>query len=292
MSLLRQLRRRASRTRLRAPLVWLRHQGLAPQDVFIASYPRSGSTWLRFLLLEVLTRDTAGFDRVNHLIPDVGRHRGIPALLPTGGRLIKTHEGYCRAYRRAIYIVRDVRDVVLSEFDYENARQRISEDFETFLMLSLKSNVNGYGCWQDHVLSWVESPLVHTESLLMIKFEDLRARTEETLTRVAEFLGIDVDRTAITAAITNNSVHRMREKEDRTSDIDGYSPAKANGDGTRFIRNGSIGGWRARLSEDQVRLIERFAGVGLARLEYSSDPVSPDSLVGPGFAPASFSSTM
>jgi hypothetical protein len=271
MSLLRQLRRKASRSRLRAPVVWLRHLGLSPRDVFVASYPRSGSTWVRFLLVELLTRYTAGFDRVNHLIPDIGRHRTSPEMLPAGGRLIKTHELYRSAYRRAVYITRDVRDVVLSEFDYENARQRISEDFDTFLMLSLKSNVNGYGCWQDHVLSWLASPLARTDRLLLIKFEDLRARTEDTLTAVAEFLGIQPDRAAICTAITNNTVHRMREKEDQVSDIDGYSPVKANGDGTRFVRSGSIGGWRARLSESQVRLIEQYAGVGLTRLGYARE---------------------
>jgi hypothetical protein len=271
MSLLRRLRRKASRSRLRAPLVWVRHRGLARQDVLVASYPRSGSTWLRFLLVELLTNRTAGFDRVNHLIPDVGRHRRVPGVLPAGGRLIKTHEVYRSAYQRAVYIVRDVRDVVLSEFDYENARRRISEDFDAFLMLSLKSNVNGYGCWQDHVLSWLGSPLAQTDRLLMVKFEDLRARTEDTLTAVSEFLGIEVDRAAIRAAIANNSVHRMREKEDQVRNIDGYFPAKANGDGSRFIRSGSIGGWRARLSDDHVRLIERHAGVGLARLGYSQE---------------------
>ena len=192
-------------------------------------------------------------------------------MLPTGGRLIKTHEGYRSAYQRAVYIVRDVRDVVLSEFDYENARRRISEDFDTFLMLSLKSNVNGYGCWQDHVLSWLDSPLARTDRLFVIKFEDLRARTEDTLTAVTEFLGIEIDRGAIRTAITNNSVHRMREKEDQVSDIDGYSPAKARGDVTRFVRSGSIGGWRARLSEGQVRLIERYAGVGLSQLGYARE---------------------
>ncbi|HXJ93732.1 MAG TPA: sulfotransferase domain-containing protein [Terriglobia bacterium] len=271
MSFLRQLRRKASRSRLRAPVVWLRHRGLSPRDVFVASYPRSGSTWLRFLLVELLTRDTAGFDSVNHLIPDIGRHRTSPEVLPAGGRLIKTHEAYRSAYRRAIYITRDVRDVVLSEFDYENARRRISEDFDTFLMLSLTSNVNGYGSWQEHVLSWLGSPLATTDNLLTIKFEDLRARTEETLTVVAGFLGIEVGREAIRTAITNNSVHRMREKEDQASDIDGYSPAKANGDGTRFVRSGSIGGWRGRLSESQVHLIEQYASVGLTRLGYAQE---------------------
>src|SRR5690349_7136880 len=55
MPTLRQIRYRAAKSRLRAPFVWLRHRGLDPQDTFVASYPRSGSTWLCFLLFEILT---------------------------------------------------------------------------------------------------------------------------------------------------------------------------------------------------------------------------------------------
>ena len=269
MSLVRQLRRRASRSRLRTPVVWYRHLGLNPQDVFVASYPRSGSTWLRFLLLELLTRGSAHFDSVNQTIPDVGRHRGTPAILPSGARLIKTHEAYRSVYRRAVYIVRDVRDVVLSEFAYENARRRISEDFDDFLMLFLTSSVNGYGPWQEHVASWVESPLESTRQLLLIKFEELRAHTEDTLVEVLDFLDFPADRHQIRQAVANNSVQRMQEKENQVSDIDGYSPkANGNGNGSRFVRSGSVGGWRRRFSEEQVHLIEQYAGLSLARMGY------------------------
>jgi hypothetical protein len=270
MSLARQVRRRASRSRLRAPVVLFRHLGLRPEDVFVASYPRSGSTWLRFLLLELLTRDSAHFDSVNRTIPDVGRHRGCPAILPGGARLIKTHEAYRSIYQKAVYIVRDVRDVVLSEFAYENARQRISEDFDAFLMLFLKSSVNGYGTWQEHVASWVDSPLESTGQLLLIKFEDLRAHTEGTLERVLDFLGLAADGRQIRQAIANNDVQRMQEKENQVSDIDGYSPRKTNGNGngSRFVRSGAVGRWRRRFSDEQVHLIEQYAGLSLARLGY------------------------
>ena len=269
MSFLRRIRRKASRSpHLRAPVVWCRHHGLTARDVFVASYPRSGSTWLRFLLSELLTDDSAGFDQVNRMIPDVGSHRRCPALLPGGRRLIKTHEAYRSVYQKAVYIVRDVRDVVLSEFDYENSRRRIAEDFDTFLMLSLKDNVNGYGSWQEHLLSWVDSPLGGTGRLLVIRFEELRAQTEETLAAVAAFLGVAADRSAIRRAIAGNSLQRMREKEDQAPVIDGYSTARSNGNGSRFIGSGSIGGWRARLSDQQVRLIEQHAGFGLSRMGY------------------------
>ena len=239
----------------------------------MASYPRSGSTWLRFLLLELLTDASAGFNQVNRMIPDVGGHRGCQALL-AGGRLIKTHEAYRSVYRKAVYIVRDVRDVVLSEFEYENSRRRIGEDFDTFLMLSLGANVNGYGSWQEHLVSWIDSPLAGSGRLLLIRFEELKSRTEDTLAEVTDFLGIEADRAAIRRAIANNSLQRMREKEDQVPVIDGYSTRKTNGNGSRFIGRGSIGGWRARLSDEQVRLIELHAGFGLCRVGYPLETLS------------------
>lgn len=267
---MRQLRRKASRSPLRTPLIWVRHLGLKPEDVFVASYPRSGSTWLRFLLLELLTRNAAHFDSVNRTIPDIGRHRGCPAILPGGARLIKTHEAYRSDYGKAVYIVRDVRDVLPSEFAYENARQRIGEDFDAFLTLFLTSTVNGYGSWQDHVASWLDSPLESAGQLLLVKFEDLRAHTEDTLEQVLDFLGLPADRARIRQVIANNNVQRMREKENQMLDIDGLSPQRANGNGngSRFVGSGPVGGWRHKFTDAQVHRIKQHAGFSLARLGY------------------------
>ena len=115
---LRRTGYRLSKTALRPPLIWLRHQGLDPADVMIASYPRSGNTWCRFLLAEILTNHTTGFDSIDKVGP-TGRPSQQVALplLPGCGRLIKTHEQYRKEYANAIYLVRDVRDVVLSYYD-------------------------------------------------------------------------------------------------------------------------------------------------------------------------------
>jgi Sulfotransferase domain len=272
MSLLRVLRRKASRTSIRVPVVWYRHRGLGANDAFVASYPRSGSTWLRFLLLELLTlNDTAGFESVNQMIPDVGGQSSSPSLLENGGRLIKTHEAYREEYGKAVYLVRDVRDVVISEFAYENANERISEDFDAFVMLSLKGRVNGYGCWQDHLTSWIGSPLASDGRLLVVKFEALKARTEDTLIEILEFLGVSRDRASVRQAIANNNLQRMKDKEDRSPQTAAYSRERADGEQKRFIRSGSTGGWRSRLSEAQVQLIESQAGPGLARMGYPLD---------------------
>ena len=278
MAPLRVLRRKASRTALRVPIVWYRHRGLNPSDAFVASYPRSGSTWLRFLLLDLLTRaGEAGFDSVNQMIPDVGRHGGCLPLLANGGRLIKTHEAYRNQYQKAVYVVRDVRDVVISEFEYENANERISEDFDEFVMLSLKGRVNGYGSWQDHVASWVESPLAENGRLHVVKFEQIKSQTEDTLAGILGFLGVRRDGAAIRQAIANNNLQRMKEKEDRAPQTAAYSRETRNGDQKRFIRSGSTGGWRSRLTLAQVQMIERQAGAGLMRMGYSLEAMRPPS---------------
>jgi len=276
MSFLRVLRRKASRTVLRVPIVGYRHRGLNSNDAFVASYPRSGSTWLRFLLLELLTcADGAGFENVNQMIPDVGGQAGSPKLLGGSGRLIKTHEAYRSEYGRAVYLVRDLRDVVISEFEYENANERIAEDFDTFVMLSLEGRVNGYGSWKDHVASWVESPLAADGRLLVVKFEKMKTQTEDTLADILDFLSVSRDRAAIRQAIANNNLQRMKEKEDRSPQTSAYSRQSGNGEQKRFIRSGSTGGWRSRLTEPQVHMIERQAGSWLSRMGYSLETAPP-----------------
>lgn len=214
---LRRLRFRAARTRWRVPLIWIRHRGLDSEDVFLASYPRSGQYWLRFLLIESLTREYGEFDTVDTLIPRVGAHGQVPATLPKGGRLIQTHEGYRKEYKKAIYLVRDLRDVVSSEYDHVRANVRFYADysFERYLSASLLGEMQGFLPWNDHVLSWLDSPLRRSGNLLVIKFEDMRKNPEMILLHVLQFLKVTADLEAVRNAIANNTLERMRIKENR-----------------------------------------------------------------------------
>jgi hypothetical protein len=271
-----------SKTPLRRPWVWYQHRGLNSNDEFLASYPRSGSTWLRFVLLEILTRNPAGFENVNQIIPELRRHRGVLSVLPRGGRFIKTHEPYCNLYKRAVYLVRDVRDVVLSNYvrdEEQGFAQYFSngKGFEGYLQSYLRGKAIRYGSWQNHVTTWLDSPLAKSGDLLLIKYEEMRRNTDAILAKTLNFLGIDADGERIRTAIENNSLSRMRAKEDGSR---GASPKEATGrvllkghkggteDG-RFVRTGSVGGWRQRLSEAQVALIEEYCGEALARLGYA-----------------------
>ena len=268
----RRLRHRITSTKVRNPIVWWRHRGLAPADVMLGSYPRSGSTWLRFTLYEILSGNASSFDKVNAALRGMSDYQQGASILPANGRFIGTHEPYRPAYRRAVYLVRDVRDVALSEHALEKnlgiARASMDEYLEDLLQGRKR-----HGSWQDHVESWIDSPLSKSGNLLFIRYEDLRKESVEVFRQMADFLRVKVSVETIERAVANNTVQKMREKEDSLYKQDGYAavprrPKKGVEAGGRFVRSGSIGGWQGRLNSEQLKLIEQHAGPTLMRLGY------------------------
>jgi len=277
---LRHLRYRLARTKLREPLTIWQHRGLKPQDVYLASFGRSGSTWLRFVLLEIFTGNTAEFLNVHDVIPEIGMKTNVQPILRNGGRLIKTHERYRRVYKKAIYLVRDVRDVLLSAYAVDGINGMGSyycqgRGFDGYVDTFLRGKCAHQGSWQNHVNSWMDSPLAGNGNLLLIRFEDMRKNTEATVSAILKFLECNYDTGKVLAAIANNSLDRMRAKEesvkrsgvklDKKVLIRTHTVETEDG---RFVRKGAIGAWRAKLSESHVRLIEEWTGPTLLRMGY------------------------
>jgi hypothetical protein len=265
-----RLRYRIAKTPLRALVVCLRHRGLDPNDVYLAAYPRSGSTWLKFMLFELLSGEAAGFRNSSAAIPHVGSHHAARPLLPGGHRLIKTHEPYREVYNKAVYLVRDVRDVVLSEFSHWKWLGVGTADLDSFLVQFLQGRSHGYGfgSWDNHVNSWLDGSTVPGREILVVKYEDIRQHTVETLSKITGFLDVQADRQVIGAAASGNTIDQMREKEDRVRDT--LFADKRYLEGVRFVGKGRAGGWRERLNEDQLRLIRQFTQDTLVRLGYST----------------------
>lgn len=256
----RKFRRQLSKTKLRVPHIWLRHQGIREADVFFASYPRSGTTWSRFTLFEILTGREASFHAVNSALPGVGRHAQGAQLLPGNGHVISTHEQFRKEYQKAIYLVRDARDVALSEFAYTTALEFFHGNLDQFLEIFLCKKISPFGPWPRHIASWLDSPIAGTSNLLVLRFEDLRRNPFDGFTRMAEFLGVEVDAERVRRAIANNSLDKMKEKER-------VEPQRASVK-DHFVRSGSVQGWRSKLSSAQVEFIEKHAGSTLLRLGY------------------------
>ena len=256
----RKLRRKFAQTSLRAPLVWWRHRGLNPTDMFFAAYPKSGTTWARFVLFEMLSGMPSGFKATNQQMPGVGLHFNALRLLPNGGRLVATHEYYRKEYNRAIYMVRDARDVLLSEFAFLSALEYYTKDLDNFVKTFLFTCVSAYGPWHKNVASWLDSPIAQNGNMLVVRYEDLRRDPVPLFGQMADFLGAKVSEEKIKEAVANNSIQNMRAKEDK-------EPVRASIKG-RFVRDGRVRGWVSKLTPEQVRLIDEHAGSVLLRLGY------------------------
>ena len=243
------------------PLTWLQHRGLRAGDVLIAAYPRSGSTWLRFMLYELLTGKESTFADVDRTLADVGRHFGAPPLLPNGGRVLKTHEPYRLGYGRAIYLVRDVRDVILSEYQFCVREGFFAGDFAQFFPLFLAGRVNRYGSWTDHVRSWLDAAARTPGEILLIRFEELRRQPAQVVARCLDHLGVERTQAQIDQAVANHTLSRMQAKEDAAKKF------RAGAQGLRFVTDGAVGKGKQKLTPEQNSRLLADASAVLRRLE-------------------------
>lgn len=275
----------ARRIYRRSPVRWLRNtvlaqRGLGPNDVFLASYPRSGSSWMRFLIMEMFAGD-ANFEDFARAVPYLGHHRNARSLLPGGGRFIKTHELFSPAYRKAIHLVRDPRDVAVSYFRFMQRLQKIvlrpgddeAASFDRFIDALIAGRVDAFGTWQSHLLSWLDAADSRSADILRLRFEDLRADPVSGTQTIARFLGRDLAPVDAERIAQGSSIEQMRSAE-RSAIESGRSKVGQLGrrTGITLVNSGSVEGWRERMTPDQVARFAAFAE-GLARMGYA--PATP-----------------
>jgi hypothetical protein len=249
------------------PVVY-RHTAVSRRDAFLVSYPKSGNTWLKFMLTYLLSGREADFDSDSTVIAEVGSHRRAPGVLPGGGRLIKSHEPYSgpqrRFYRKAIYLVRDGRDVAVSYY-YTLIRRGLYEgDFGPFLSLFLGGGVDGYGPWHEHVGSWLGSPLAQHQSLLVVRYEDLLRQPAQNLFTALDFLGTPAAPDRVDETVRKYSAARMRERER----LSRFHQKKRRMD-IMFVRTAGPGDWAKTFTAEDEELFSEVTGNLLERLGYA-----------------------
>ncbi len=135
-----------------------------PDDVFLTSYPRSGNTWTRFLVGNLVhTGKPLTFLNVEQLVPDMYKHSDRYLRRLPRPRILKSHEVFDPRYKRIIYIVRDPRDVAISHYHFEMKQKSIREDcpIESFVPAWVDGRYwDRLGNWGDHIprRSWSGSP--------------------------------------------------------------------------------------------------------------------------------------
>lgn len=275
--------------------------------VWLASFPKSGNTWLRILLANLLTPGDGPVD-INRLqlnsCPLVNRHRLdnmvlIDTSLLTREELdllrprvaetvaadsaervyVKVHDNYrtnrvgkslfARGRRnRALYIVRDPRDVAvsLSHHSGETIDRAISElnsphhAISTAIGFWTKQIPQLLTDWSRHVESWTGQRDLPVH---VLRYEDLQADPIGTFGKAAAFLGLDTPRTAVEQAVRRSDFAELQRQEQRAGFRERQRESTAP-----FFRAGRVGGWREVLTPEQQHAIVVAHRSVMARFGY------------------------
>jgi len=234
-----------------------RNLAVFPDDTFLVSYPKSGNTWTRFLIANlVYPEKKPDFSNINELIPDPEalskRHL---ASMPRP-RVLKSHQYFDPRYRQIIYVVRDPRDVALSQYHFHRKRRVIDDRYpiEQFATRFIAGETSEYGSWAENVAGWLATRY-RSEGFLLLRYEDMIADTPAELAKVAAFLHISADASRIAHAVAQSSAQKMRELESTQTDL--WSSTKDTRPDVPFVRSARAGGWKSGLPEASVRELER-----------------------------------
>ncbi|MGH9325439.1 MAG: sulfotransferase domain-containing protein [Terriglobia bacterium] len=249
-----------------------------PDDVFLVSYPKSGNTWLRFLIGNLAHPETeVSFANIESIVPSIYvNHERSLSRLPRP-RILKSHESFVPWYGRIIYAVRDPRDICVSYYHYQIKYRELPEhgSLERFVPQFLRGEIDRqYGHWGDHVMSWLamrkESP-----NFIVLRYEDLLANPQAELARVASLLRIPTTPESLERAISLSSADRMRELEKLQSHL-WISTRKSRQD-LPFVRSARAGDWKEALAPRWVFQIEAAWGKAMQLLGYELTSCSTES---------------
>jgi hypothetical protein len=272
-----------------------------PGLVWLASYPKSGNTWVRVLLSNLLSGAGRPED-INRLSHDYGIASGrgrfeahtlldssllsadeIDRLRPAfhehwaarqkSAAIIKVHDAWTRlgdgtpllgrAARAAVYLVRDPRDVAVSHACHQGKTLNWS-----IALLNNPEAWFGGGAEQlrQRLLDWsghVRSWLDQAEvPVALVRYEDLSSDPVAVFSRVLAFLGLEFDPSEVGLAVRRADFAELQRQE-REKDF-----KERRWGQSAFFRRGQVGDWRRHLSPEQVGAIERAHGAVMDRLGY------------------------
>ena len=246
-----------------------------PGDICYISYPKSGSTWLAYILVLIVNDGRIPTDRKTlrdclHWVESSWTYpRSDDELeaLPSP-RIFKSHMPYHMALGgdpeqnpcKYIYIARNPKDVAVSYYFFEREKSwsgHYSGSWSHWLEMFREGKVQR-GSWFDHVLSW----WAHRDApnILFLRYEDLRADFGKELRRIVTFLGRDADKDMLERIRRMASFDAMRkERFSNMHEIEEFQG---------FFRKGEVGSWSEQFTQEQSDAFdalydEKTRGTGL-----------------------------
>ncbi|WP_158501868.1 sulfotransferase domain-containing protein [Vitiosangium sp. GDMCC 1.1324] len=206
-----------------------------PDDVFIVTYPKSGTTWMQMIVWQLKSGGSLDFRHIEDVVPFLDRcgAADLPRLEALESpRFFKSHLPYEDVPRggRYIYVVRNLKDVAVSYYHHYLLMEDFKGGLNVFVKMLVTRRTNG-GSWARHVLSWLEHR--NDPNVLFLSYDEMQADLPGTLRRVARFSGLTLDEALMPLLVEQCGVAFMKRLEAR---FDPRLSRRGN-----FVRKGETG---------------------------------------------------
>ena len=257
---------------------------LRPTDVFLVGHPKSGNTWLAYMLAIILRegdpRGQITVANVGNFIPgihgdDLGmlKHRGL-----SNPRVFRNEfPMFPHLYPRTIYMVRDPRSVLVSYYHHYRVTTADSEmTLEAFVAKYLADGPivtwePGLARWDAQVAEWTDR--AREAPVMFVTYEALHDDRRAVLEKVTRFSRIPSTEDSIEAAVERGSFEAMRSEEAQWGAqaylLDaGQAYREAPSRTGWFFRQGRRDGWKDELPAKARTAIEREFGSAMEIFGY------------------------
>ena len=242
-------------------------------DWVLMSWGKSGRTWLRVMLSRAYTLK-GGFDASELLDFDNLKKRdaSLPAVFFTHNNYLRDYTGNQRSKRhfrgkRVVLLVRDPRDVAVSQFFQWQYRMRPNKKF-----------INDYpphganiDAWDfvldkdagvprivDYFNGWA-SAMPELKDVLVVRYEDMRRQPAEVLAKILAFTETDVTPDQVQEAVDFAAYENMKKME-QNSFFKGSGARVKPGDKDNpesfKVRKAKVGGYRDHFDDEQCAMLE------------------------------------
>ncbi|MGB1139277.1 MAG: sulfotransferase domain-containing protein [Halioglobus sp.] len=242
-------------------------------DWVLMSWGKSGRTWLRVMLSRAYTLK-GGIDASELLDFDNLRDRdpALPAVFFTHNNYIKDYTGNFESKahfkgKRIVLLVRDPRDVAVSQFFQWQYRMRPNKKFindypphgADIDVWDFVQDVDaGVPRIVDYFNGWARA-MPELKDVLVVRYEDMRSQPGEVLARILEFTGTDVTPEQVQEAVDFAAYENMKKME-QDSFFKGSGARVKPGDKDNpqsfKVRKAKVGGYRDHFDDAQCAQLE------------------------------------
>jgi hypothetical protein len=200
--------------------------------IALASFPRSGNTWVRFMI-EKATGEKTGSKYQDRILPRSGH-----------GIVIKTHDLDSYRYTDAVHLIRNPFDAIESYYYFKRDVSGDKDlDWDEHVRYSVLK-------WYYHTEHWSQSKC----SLYRIRYEDLCNDGVRQLRALLSWLGYDLSTDRLLEVINESGLDKMREGHPKY--------------GSRFFRRGEIGRGIKHFNIKQRQLASEVLGEYMKLFDY------------------------